>query len=224
MRFSGRPWLFPVIAVWCAAALLIGCSGDDGTVSVGDGDDPSGASAAEVAYCDTAEQVIADGGELDLRTGGPETLASIELLAGEAPAELAEDYDTFVTGIRGVAQLDPDDPAALSSILDLMLDPDIASAAGAIEQYTTSTCGVTLWATTGSDLESSGSDEVGLEIDEVNEAMVTLGADGATWVRKLSLDGDLGWQRRAGRHEWRRSDRCRGAGRLCRVARSAVGS
>jgi len=184
-----RPWLFPVVTMLCAVAVLAGCSGDDGTVAVGEGDDRNGsadANADAVAYCDTAEQVVARGGELDLRTGGPETLAEVERLAGDAPAELADDYDTFVTGIRGVAQLDPDDPAALSSILDLMLDPDVAAATSAIEQYTASQCGVTLWATNGPSTEGEASPAVGFEIDDVNAATATLADSGAAWVGKLS--------------------------------------
>jgi len=165
MRTTSRSWLFPVVTTLCAVALLAGCSGDDGTVSVGEGDDRNGSAGADadadadaVAYCDTAEQVIARSGELDLRTGGPETLADVERLAADAPAELAEEYDTFVAGIRGVAQLDPNDPAALSGILDLMLDPDFAAAASAIEEYTAAQCGITLWSDAGPAQPPPGSD------------------------------------------------------------------
>lgn len=199
MRTTSRSWLFPVVTTLCAVALLAGCSGDDGTVSVGEGDDRNGsvdanadADADAVAYCDTAEQVIARSGELDLRTGGPETLADVERLAADAPAELAEEFDTFVTGIRGVAQLDPNDPAALSGILDLMLDPDFAAAASAIEEYTASQCGITLWSPPGPDGDDGATGEIGefpgdgFEVEDVDSAMATLAEDGAAWVGKLS--------------------------------------
>ncbi len=83
---------------------------------------------------------------------------------------------------------------------------------------------MTLWATTGSDVEGAASDGVGLEIDEVNAAMATLGDGGATWVGKLSSTVISGGNDVQVATSGDGPDRCRGAGRLLRAARSTVGS
>ena len=45
-----------------------------------------------------------------------------------------------------LAELDEDDPAALSGIVELMMDPEFEAAAGSIEQYTKDECDIALGA------------------------------------------------------------------------------
>ena len=115
-----------------------------------------------MAYCSTAEEVTAAGGGLDLSEDAPGALAGIEQLAADAPDELRADFETFLSGVDGLAELDEDDPAALSRIFELMMDPEFEAAANAIEEFTAAECGIELGAGMGAGAagsDTSGSDE-----------------------------------------------------------------
>ncbi len=135
-------------------AAVAGCAGDEGTVTVSDGAAerttstvPPGSASPE--YCDRAEALAADPGQLDLRQDAAGALEGVEGLAAVAPVGLADAFDTFLSGIRSVSDLDQSDAGSLATIFDLMVDPDFEQAADSIETYTASECGVALGATGG---------------------------------------------------------------------------
>lgn len=135
-----------------AVALLAGCSDGGDTVSVSeDGDErdatgSAGSGGSDSAYCRTAAEVTAQDGGLDLSEDATSAMARVDQLAAVAPPDLQDDFQVFVSGISGIAELDEDDPAALSGIVELMMDPEFEAAAGSIEQYTKDECDIALGA------------------------------------------------------------------------------
>ena len=151
-RPARRPRVL-LAALAVPVVVLAGCFGGDDTTTVSDTSDDrptttttSGSSGDTGEYCATASEVTQAPGGLDLSQDAESALAGVEQLAAVAPEELADDFDTFLSGIRGIAQLDEDDPDALTGILELMPDPDFSAAADAIEQFTSEECDVDLGA------------------------------------------------------------------------------
>jgi hypothetical protein len=187
-----RPFLLLLTAL-VAGLAIAGCSGGDDTVAVTEPSSEQGegtVAADVVAYCETAETVSADGGGLDLSEDAAGALTAIEQLAAAAPQEISGDFETFLAGVAGLAELGDDDPEALSRIFELMMDPEFESAANAIEEYTAAECGIELGAgmgagAAGSDTSGTdGSDPGEIELEDVDA--VKDANDGATWVDKLS--------------------------------------
>ncbi len=194
MRAPIRRRPFPAVAAALAACLLLlGCSGEDDTVAVSeDGSSTTAASrgAASEAYCTTADELASQPSGLDLSQDAAGALAGIEQLAADAPASLQGDFDTFLEGVRGVADLGEDDPDALSAVFELMTDPEFAAAATAIEDYTSAECGVELGAnvgadSTGADSESTPAREPGeIQLEDIDAVKDANGS--AAWTDKLS--------------------------------------
>jgi hypothetical protein len=197
LRSRRRPQL-SILAVAVASALWVsGCGGGETTTVSEQSDDrpttsaSGGGDASE--YCAAVEQLeVADGG-LDLSEDADGALAGIEQMAELAPPELTEQFETFLDGVRSLAQLDEDDPSALTAILELMTDPEFEAAADAIEQYTGEECGIDLGASTGADSSmddlddesaSGGMDEGLIELDDV--AQVKEENSSSTWADKLT--------------------------------------
>lgn len=202
LRARRRPQL-SILAVALASALWVsGCGGGETTTVSEQSDDrpttsvSGGGDASE--YCAAVEQLeVADGG-LDLSEDADGALAGIEQMAELAPPELAEQFETFLDGVGSLAQLDEDDPSALTAILELMTDPEFEAAADAIEEYTGEECGIDLGASTGADSSmdelddetasggaGSGSMDEGLiELDDV--AQVREENSSSTWADKLT--------------------------------------
>lgn len=193
-----RPSQLPLLAVVLAAALWAsGCGGSETTTVSEQSDDRPTTSASDGGdaseYCAAVEQLeVADGG-LDLSQDADGALAGIEQMAELAPPELTEQFDTFLDGVRSLAQLDEDDPSALTAILELMTDPEFEAAADAIEEYTGEECGIDLGASTGADSSmddlddetaSGGMDEGLIELDDV--AQVKEENSSSTWADKLT--------------------------------------
>jgi hypothetical protein len=187
-----------VLAVVIATAMWAsGCSDGDGTTTVSEQSDERPSTSAPTGdaseYCAAVEQLDAADGGLDLSEDADGALAGIERMAELAPPELADQFETFLDGVRSLAQLDEDDPAALTAILELMTDPEFEAAADAIEEYTGEQCGIDLGASTGADSsmddldDATGSgdmDEGLIELEDV--ADVKDDNASSTWAEKLN--------------------------------------
>lgn len=207
---SRRPRVTVVTLLLAPLVVATGaCSGDD-TVAVPD--DRDGSSSTTVspaggdaeAYCATAREVAGQDG-VDLSEDADAAYAGLQRMAADAPTELDDDFATFLDGVADIAQLDEDDPAALTGIFELLTDEDFTAAADAIERYTADQCGVELGAADpSSDDAGSGTgaaDGIELEdIDAVKEAngsaswsekLSTTVIDGAADVRVSSAEGEL---------------------------------
>jgi hypothetical protein len=182
-----------LVAAFAGATLLLGaCSGDGDTVSVSDESEErsttseGASSGATSAYCQAAEELNADSG-LDLSEDPDAALAGLEKMAAAAPDEVAGDFETLLGGIRGLVDLEDDDPEALAGIFELMTDPEFEAATQSIEEFTGEECGIELGAT-AAEGEDDGSVDLGDEgqvdleaVDEVKDAN-----SGSAWADKLS--------------------------------------
>lgn len=190
-----RRAVLPIALVALVTLTGAACSGGDETTTVSDQSDErptttgagDGGGGESAAYCEAVEQLQADSGGLDLSQDAEGALAGIERMAEAAPPELSEQFDTFLTGIRSLAQLDEDDPNALTAILELMADPGFEAAADEIEQYTGEQCGIDLGATSGDSGDDAMGDDLGeggIELEDV-DAVKDENAS-SSWADKLN--------------------------------------
>lgn len=153
---SPRPILL-VLAV-ALAAVLVACGGS-GTVETsqqseprtdaGADDESPAPTGASEEYCRTATEIRSSIEALD---EDPEAgLESLGELADVAPEELRDDFEVTIDRLGQLEGLDEDDPSSFSKVFEIMLDPALLDALGAIDAVTLELCGFTL------DPESDGS-------------------------------------------------------------------
>jgi hypothetical protein len=132
-----------IIGLILAGALaLAGCSDSEGDV----GGDAAGGSGSSDDFCSDFE-------ELDQRfdedpEAAADTVAVVDALDElDPPEEIADDYTTVIDAGRRLADLDPDDPAAVEEAQQL--SEEAAAAQGRVSDFLSTECGI--------DLSSSGS-------------------------------------------------------------------
>jgi hypothetical protein len=132
-----------IIGLILAGALaLAGCSDSEGDV----GGDAVGGSGSSDDFCSNFE-------ELDQRfdedpEAAADTVAVVDALDElDPPDEIADDYTTVIDVGRRLADLDPDDPAAVEEAQQL--SEEAAAAQGRVSDFLSTECGI--------DLSSSGS-------------------------------------------------------------------
>jgi hypothetical protein len=131
-----------IIGLILAGALaLAGCSDSEGDVG---GDAAGGSGSSD--FCSDFE-------ELDQRfdedpEAAADTVAVVDALDElDPPDEIADDYTTVIDAGRRLADLDPDDPAAVEEAQQL--SEEAAAAQGRVSDFLSTECGI--------DLSSSGS-------------------------------------------------------------------
>jgi hypothetical protein len=132
-----------IIGLILAGALaLAGCSDSEGDV----GGDAAGGSGSSDDFCSDFE-------ELDQRfdedpEAAADTVAVVDALDElDPPEEIADDYTAVIDAGRRLADLDPDDPAAVEEAQQL--SEEAAAAQGRVSDFLSTECGI--------DLSSSGS-------------------------------------------------------------------
>jgi hypothetical protein len=132
-----------IIGLILAGALaLAGCSDSEGDV----GGDAAGGSGSSDDFCSDFE-------ELDQRfdedpDAAADTVAVVDALDElDPPEEIADDYTAVIDAGRRLADLDPDDPAAVEEAQQL--SEEAAAAQGRVSDFLSTECGI--------DLSSSGS-------------------------------------------------------------------
>ena len=155
-RFGPAPMALLVAAVAALLLTIAGCSGDDDsapttTSDTSGGSSPDGAGSTgdpspEFAeYC-AAAVALSDSGP-DLTEDPDEVLASLRELSQLAPGDLSADYERFVASIEKITAVQEGDPAAFSTILQILLDPQVQASLASIDETTQDECGVKIGGT-----------------------------------------------------------------------------
>ncbi len=157
-RCCGRPFLAVVLVAVTALLLAVaGCSGGDDDPAPPTTSDSSGGATTEgsgstkepsaefAEYC-TAAVALSDSSP-DLTEDPDEVLAALRELGQLAPGGLSGDYEQFVASIEKITAVQEGDPAAFSTILRVLLDPEVQASLASIDETTLEQCGVKIGGT-----------------------------------------------------------------------------
>jgi len=115
----------------CLALIGASCGGDDSG---------SGSALSNEAFCAKLSSLD----DLDPLSDDMSKLTEIvEELADVAPsAELRDAVLTLTPMMTVLAELDENDPAAMSEMMEILTDPDVVAAGESIEEFGVETCGL----------------------------------------------------------------------------------